>query len=70
MSGAPGGSTRRARITVELGRWRLYAGRAVGERNEAGERGRVCARLKKKLGSWGATCADSLGVCARWVSGG
>jgi hypothetical protein len=31
MSGAPGGSTRRARITIKLGRWRLYTRRAVGE---------------------------------------
>jgi hypothetical protein len=31
-------------------RWRLCARRATGERNETGERGRVCARLKR---SWG-----------------
>jgi hypothetical protein len=35
-----------------------------------GERGRVCARLKKEMGSWGVMWADSLGGRARWGSGG
>jgi hypothetical protein len=46
-SGAPGGSTWRVRVTGELEQRRLCMRRAAGERNEAGERGRVCARLKR-----------------------
>jgi hypothetical protein len=48
--------------------WRRRQSSREGEsrRNEAGERERVRARLKRKLGAWVGDMARVLGMRARW----